>query len=540
MEIIKLRDYQQVFYDKIIKALQSNNKICAALATGGGKSVIIGKLASELPGRTLILTHRVEILKQNSEWLKNGAVLTSKENTLKLNTDIVIAMVQTLYARIDNYGVDYIGHFDNIILDEIHVDIFEKVFSLYGYKKLIGFTGTPVLNKKKYFEINDLEYVEPFTLSETFEVLVCGPFTSELIASGYLVKDHNIVLDLPDFYKLKESESQPDGYTSKSLNDVYANSASFNILKKAYNEYCKGKKTLIFNSSNKVTKFVYDNFKKLGLNVKLYDTSGNTTVNEETGKKYTRDEIVEWFKKDRDAILINTNVFTTGFNVTDVECIIVNRATKSLALWIQMVGRGSRTTDKVFKDYFTVIDLGQNIYNHGIWSLERNWQDYFNSPGPKLRRKNDMLATWTCVNCGYINLKTELNCTGCKLSFEEANPTVVKDKKFKEGDLRVLSEMPPPSGNAILRYSILKKEDAAFAYKLAEAKIIELFEYYKVTPEFYLSKKEDFDKRIEDIFRPIYFTIKKSKLQGNKRRKLSTFTDRIINKVEKMMKYESR
>jgi len=540
MESIKLRYYQQVFYDKIIKALQYNNKVCAALATGGGKSVIIGKLASGLPGRTLILTHRVEILKQNSEWLNNGAVLTSKENTLKLNTDIVIAMVQTLYARIDNYGVDYIGHFDNIILDEIHVDIFKKVFSLYNYKKLIGFTGTPVLNKKKYFEINGLEYVEPLTLSETFEVVVCGPFTSELIASGYLVKDHNIVLDLPDFDKLKESDKQPDGYTSKSLNDVYANSASFDILKKAYHEYCKGKKTLIFNSSNKVTKFVYDNFKKLGLNVKLYDTSGNTTVNEETGKKYTRDEIVEWFNKEKDAILINTNVFTTGFNVTDVECIIVNRATKSLALWIQMVGRGSRTTDKVFKDYFTVIDLGQNIYNHGIWSLDRNWHDYFNSPGPKLRQQNDMLATWTCVNCGYINLKTELNCSGCKLSFEEANPTVVKDKKFKEGNLRVLCEMPPPSGNAILRYSILKKEDAAFAYNLAEIKIIELFEYYKVTPEFYLNKKEDFDKRIEDIFRPIYFTIKKSELQGNKRRKLSTFTGRIIKKVEKMMKYGSK
>lgn len=540
MEQIILRDYQQVFYDKILDKLKTYNKVCGALATGGGKSVIIGKLASELPGRTLILTHRVEILQQNSEWLKGGAVLTSKENTLKLNTKIVIAMVQTLYSRIENYGIDYIGKFDNIILDEIHIEIFEKVFNLYNFKKLIGFTGTPVLNKKKYFEINGLEYVEPVTLSDKFEVLVCGPSTRQLIELGYLVRDHNIVLDLPDFGKLKESEKQPDGYTTKSLNDVYANSASFNILRRAYVEHCKGKKTLIFNSSNKVSKFVYDKFKKLGLNVKLYDTSGNTSINEKTGKKYTRDEIVEWFKTERDAILVNTNVFTTGFNVTDVECVVVNRATKSLSLWIQMVGRGSRTTDKIFKDYFTVIDLGQNIYNHGIWSLERNWHDYFESPGPKLKQQNDMLATWTCNNCGFINLKTELKCTGCGLSYEEANPIEVKTKKMKEGNLRVLGEMPIPTGNAILRYTIVRKEDAAFAYSLAEKKIIELFEYYKVTPKFYATKKEDFDKRVEDIFRPIYFTIKKSKLPGNKRRKLSTFTNRIIGKIEKIMKYENK
>lgn len=537
--MIILRDYQKIFYNKIINALKTNNKVCAALATGGGKSVIIGKLASDLPGRTLVLTHRVEILQQNSEWLKDGAVLTSKENTLKLSSKVVIAMVQTLYSRIEGFGIDYIGQFDNIILDEIHIDIFEKVFVRYKYKKLIGFTGTPVLNKKKYFELNGLEYVEPLTLSETFEVLVCGPTTRQLIELGYLVRDHNIVLDLPDFDKLRESERQPDGYTTKSLNDVYTNSASFNILRKAYAEHCNGKKTLIFNASNKISKFVYDRFKKLGLNVKIYDTSGNSSINSKTGKKYTREEIVEWFKSERNAILVNTNVFTTGFNVTDVECVIVNRATKSLSLWIQMVGRGSRTTDRIFKDHFTVIDLGQNIYTHGIWSADRNWHDYFESPGPKLKQVNDMLDTWTCNNCGYINMKTDLNCISCGLSYKDANPVEIKKKKMKEGDLRVLGDLPPPRGNFIVEYAKARNEDTAFAYNLAERKIIELFQYYKVTPDFYKSKKDEFDKRVEDIFRPIYFAISRSKLPGNKRRKLSTFTNRIIDKVEKLMKYEA-
>lgn len=533
---IVLYPHQAKFYEDILQALVNYDRVCATLPTGGGKSVVIGKLANDLSGRTLILTHRVEILNQNEEWLKDAAVLTRSENTLRLDSSIVIAMVQTLYARIESYGIDYIGEFDNIILDEIHIDIFEKVFSQYNYKKLIGFTGTAVLNKNIYTEINGLKYVEPLTLSQTFEVLVCGPDTKELIDLGYLVEDYNIVLELPNFDKLKESKSNPDGYTSKSLNEVYSNTASLNILTQAYQEHCAGKKTIIFNANNKITKFVYEHFKQLGLNVKMYDSSGNTDINPDTDKKYTRDDIIEWFKNERDAILVNTNVFTIGFNVTDVEVVIVNRATKSLSLWIQMVGRGSRTTKLVYKDHFTVIDLGQNVYEHGIWSKERDWHSYFHSPGPRLVNTVDLLATWTCINCSYINLKTDLKCLGCGAEFTTANAE--EDKKLKEGNLISLSGMPIPRGKSIVAYVKNINEDANFAFKLAERKIIELFVYYDVSSSFYRKRKKEFDERVMNIFRPIYFSIVKSDIRGNKRRALNSLYEKLLTKINKKMNYD--
>ena len=100
--MIELRPYQNDLYVKIHDKLfnQDVKKLCAALPTGGGKSVIIAKIAQDLPGRTLILTHRIEILQQNSEWLLDASVLTAKENTLKYDCKIVIAMVQTTFARI--------------------------------------------------------------------------------------------------------------------------------------------------------------------------------------------------------------------------------------------------------------------------------------------------------------------------------------------------------------------------------------------------------------------------------------------------------
>ena len=531
---ITLRPYQQGLYDGIEQKLfkEDVRKLCAVLPTGGGKSVLIAKLAEQLQGRTLILTHRIEILQQNSEWLEHAAILTAKNNTLRYDCDLVIAMVQTAFARIKKYGIDYMGQFDNVILDEVQVLIFEKVFNKYDYKKLIGFTGTPVLNKKIYTTIDEVEYVEDYTLSEIFDDIVQGTDTQDLIDLGFLVQDFNIVLDLPTFGNLKESKSSPDGYTAKSLDDVYTNAASLNVLQEAYNKHCLGKKTLIFNASTKINRAVYQHFKEQGLNVKVFDTVNPTDINPETDKPFTRKEIISWFNNERDAILINTNVFTTGFNVPDVEVVMVNRATKSLALWIQMVGRGSRTTDKIFKDMFTVIDLGQNISEHGVWSKKRDWKQYFYSQGKKRKNKYDLLDTWECSSCGAYNVKGEIVCEVCGADKNDAVVRVGRGKP-KDGELKALKEMPLPKAKNILNYTESKNESTNFAFKLLERKIVDLFLHYNVEKDFYVKRKEEFENRVKEIYRPIYFAIIKSDLMGSRKR-LKTQLEKVLSKIDKM------
>jgi superfamily II DNA or RNA helicase len=531
---IQLYDYQQDLYDKTTNALfvENQKKICVVLPTGGGKSVIIGKLANSLPGRTLILTHRIEILSQNSTWLKNVGLLSSTINTLKYSNDTIIAMVQTLHARIKTYGIEYLGKIDNIILDEVHILIFQKVFEQYNFNKLIGFTATPVLNKKKYIDIDGVEFTQDYTLSEIFDCLIQGPDTQDLIDRNKLVQDYNIVLNLPNFDKLKESDSSPDGYTKKSLDEVYANTASVKILHEAYNKYCLGKKTLIFNASTKVNDFVYKTFKKQGLNVKMFDSVSKAEINPKTKKKYTRKEIIEWFNEERDAILINVNVFTTGFDVTDVECVIINRATKSLSLLLQMVGRGSRTTKKILKDYFTVIDLGQNIHNHGHWSKRRNWEDWFYPQELKRKKTIDLLDVWQCAFCESFNIKGEVVCVFCGVDKTEKQ-SESQAKKLKDGKLVEFSEMPLPKANSIIQYTLSLNENSSFAFKLLDARIIELFKYYNVSKAFYNKRKEDFKTRLKQIYLPVYFAIIKSELIG-KNRKLDTMLEALYNKIDKI------
>ena len=77
-------------------------------------------------------------------------------------------------------------------------------------------------------------------------------------------------------------------------------------------------------------------------------------------------------------MLTSVSILTTGFDEPTVESIILNRATRSLTLYFQMIGRGSR----IFKDRttFQVIDLGNNIARFGPWSQPVDWQHIFKYP----------------------------------------------------------------------------------------------------------------------------------------------------------------
>ena len=51
--------------------------------------------------------------------------------------------------------------------------------------------------------------------------------------------------------------------------------------------------------------------------------------------------------------MVNCGILTTGFDCPDIEFVMINRATTSVALWLQMIGRAARTTEtkKTFEIY---------------------------------------------------------------------------------------------------------------------------------------------------------------------------------------------
>ncbi|MCH5688046.1 hypothetical protein LWM68_29555 [Niabella sp. W65] len=158
-------------------------------------------------------------------------------------------------------------------------------------------------------------------------------------------------------------------FTMQSSDALYSSPAMLELLLQTCRQHAKGRKTLIFNTGVFTSVKVQQFLAEAGLPVKHMD---HRTPPEE------RIAILKWFKKTKSAILTSVSMLTTGFDEPSVNCVILYKATTSLTLYHQMIGRGSRI--KSGKKSFTIIDLGNNEERFGPWQQSINWQDLFDHP----------------------------------------------------------------------------------------------------------------------------------------------------------------
>jgi superfamily II DNA or RNA helicase len=273
-----------------------------------------------------------------------------------------VAMVETLKNRINDEKL----HLDNIglvIIDEAHYNSFRKLLSSFKNAFILGVTATPLSSNIK------------LPMHQNYDELIVGDTIESLINKGFLARAITYSYDV-GLTSLKVGIN--GDYTVKSSDDLYTNMAMQEKLLHAYTEKSLGKKTLIFNNGINTSLYVYETFREAGYDIRHLD---NTSSTEE------RKDILHWFKHTPNAILTSVGILTTGFDEPSVETIILNRATKSLTLYFQMIGRGSRKLDN--KDEFIVIDLGNNAARFGLWSDPVNWQHIFKSPEYYLENLRD-------------------------------------------------------------------------------------------------------------------------------------------------------
>ncbi|MFB9107332.1 DEAD/DEAH box helicase [Flavobacterium gyeonganense] len=362
----ELYAYQKGDIDAIFDRLDNappQHHLLYQLPTGGGKTVIFSEIVRRYLAhnnkKVVVLTHRIELCKQTSKMLKgfgvSNKIINSKVKELPDQNDYscFVAMVETLKNRINDEKL----HLDNIglvIIDEAHYNSFRKLLNSFKNAFILGVTATPLSSNIK------------LPMHQSYDELIVGDTISSLIDKGFLARATTYSYDV-GLTSLKVGIN--GDYTVKSSDDLYTNTMMQEKLLHAYTERSLGKKTLIFNNGIHTSLYVYDTFREAGYDIRHLD---NTSSSEE------RKEILAWFKKTPDAILTSVGILTTGFDEPTVETIILNRATKSLTLYYQMIGRGSRKLPG--KDEFTVIDLGNNAARFGLWSEPVNWQHIFKSP----------------------------------------------------------------------------------------------------------------------------------------------------------------
>jgi superfamily II DNA or RNA helicase len=361
-----LYDYQQVDIDKIFKVIDAHPQrynLLYQLPTGGGKTVIFSQIVREYIQRTnkkvLILTHRIELCKQTSKMLSEFGVLNkiinSKVKELPDQEDYMcfVAMVETLNNRLHDEKLE-IEDIGLVIIDEAHYNSFRKLFKFFSGCFILGVTATPLSSNIK------------LPMKDNYRELIVGDSITSLIDKGFLARANVYSYDV-GLQSLKVGIN--GDYTVKSSEELYSNMTMQEKLLSAYLEKSLGKKTLIFNNGINTSKEVYETFRNAGYPIRHLD---NTT------SKQDRRQILKWFKYTPDAIVTSVSILTTGFDEPSVETIILNRATKSLTLYFQMIGRGSRVLPG--KDEFTVIDLGNNMARFGHWSAPVDWKQLFRSP----------------------------------------------------------------------------------------------------------------------------------------------------------------
>lgn len=424
----KLRDYQLRMIDSVRQSFKNNNKrvlLCAP--TGAGKTAIFSYMVAEhykRGGRILIFTHRKELLTQaggsfdrfdlNPKYIKAGEYP-------KLTDNLHVAMVETFNRRIDQYLL-FLQSRTMIIIDEAHLEVFTKLMPYISKDTyVIGATATPHRKGKQK------------CLSEFYTDLIQEVSTQELIDKGFLAtpKSYGIEIDLKGIKKKGEDYDMEDFYEkNKTYKGVVEN----------YRKISENKKTILFSSNVNSSIQVCKEFNDNGYEAKHID--GNTP-------DAKRNEILKWFDETPNAIICNCGILTAGFDQPDIETVILYRATTSIPLFLQMVGRGSRTTET--KKSFNILDFGKNIHRLGFWEDDRVWDI------KKKAHKEKIAPVKICPCCTAVLHTTIKICSYCEYLFKS-------DDEEKEDEfvyLKLLNKkqvLKEASKMDILKKAILAKQ----------------------------------------------------------------------------------
>ena len=362
---IDLYNYQRGAIDQIFERFEdcpSDYHLLYQLPTGGGKTIIFSEIVRQYlrikKKKVVVLTHRIELCNQTSKVLSDFGVLNKVINSKASLDDqnkysCYVAMVETLNNRLLDDKLD-ISDVGLVIIDEAHYNSFTKLLKFFSSSFILGVTATPLSSN-----IN-------LPMTDNYDELIVGESISELIKNNFLARANLYTYNVGLTSLIVGANGD---YTVKSSEELYTNNDMLSKLLLAYEERCLNKKTLIFNNGINTSLIVYDTFKKAGFNVKHLDN---------TATKKQRSETLKWFKETSDAILTSVSILTTGFDEPTVKCIMINRATKSLTLYYQMIGRGSRLLRN--KNTFEVIDLGNNFYRFGEWGSDIDWHKIFRNP----------------------------------------------------------------------------------------------------------------------------------------------------------------
>lgn len=350
-----LRDYQEKLKSEVYNYIrQGIRRVLVYAPTGAGKTAIIAFILCDALSknkRCMLIVHRDFLVEQSRTAMIKAGINPDAIGIIKANypenrdRPIQIASLQTLQKRDTPEGLGL------IILDETHSTAFFKHYQTIKQETLnaihLGFSASPWRTKptEEYFGLH-------------FDAIARGPSISELISRGYLAIPRPFgwggLVDITKLDTGKNGDFKDQEMQAEFIKSEVPQAVTEKIL-----ELCEGRTGIIFNAGVEQSR----------LQSQLLNAAGVPTVHLDAQTPFKeRQYYFEKLASGEIRCISSIGCLTEGFDVPSIGFVVLARATKSRALYVQMAGRGLRISHN--KTDCLLLDFGGNVKRLGMLSKD--------------------------------------------------------------------------------------------------------------------------------------------------------------------------
>lgn len=373
-----LRDYQQRFVADVEREwARGVQRVAGVLPTGGGKTTCFVETAERWlvrnPGRrAVVFAHRTELVEQAAERVKAHtglAVGIVKASLNQTRAPLVVASVQTLASR-EGRRARMIPDVGLTVVDEAHraaARTYRQALETFGCMGeggsglALGVTAT-------------LSRSDRLSLGAVWQSVVEGPTIMNMIGRGWLVRPRGLAVRVEDL-DLRKVRIVAGEYRKEDLGEALEQSLAPKRIAEAYREHAADRPGIVFAPTVASAEAIMAALCEVGFTAEL--VHGGTPADE-------RRAIIDRYRRGETQILCNCAVFTEGTDLPLTSCVVIARKTRHNGPYIQMAGRGLRTSPQTGKVDCLILDVVGVTREHRLQAqVDLFGDDYgFDRPEP--------------------------------------------------------------------------------------------------------------------------------------------------------------
>jgi superfamily II DNA or RNA helicase len=323
--MINLRPYQSAADAAACSELRRVRSTLVTLATGLGKTITAASICSRAKRPVLWLTHRQELLDQPKPVFEALAMSVGVEQgSQRVDPTslprVTLASVATLKGkRLERFGADAFGL---VVIDEVqHVmaKSWRAIVNHFPNAKLIGLSATPWREDGQ-------------ELSELFESTAFSMSLGDGISQGWL-SPLELVEVAVDRLNIDDVKIRAGDFATGQLEEELLRDGTLHAIAKPLADLIEARQTIAFTPGVQRARGLATVLAGYGVRAVAVDGGMNPKA---------RKAALDAYRSGAAQVLCNAMLVTEGTDLPDTACIALARPTRSKALKLQMIGRGTR------------------------------------------------------------------------------------------------------------------------------------------------------------------------------------------------------